>query len=319
MNSSRWMLRSLCASAPLLFAGCMYPGPYTYGTYPGYYSPPPGYAAPPPGGTIVTPGPSFPQPQLGPPSGAAPTWSPTPSAAPIGPTPASPLPGPSTPPGNSTFDNSPAPFNSGARKPGDILVPAPTDRDRDLGPSMPPSSARPNSANTPFGSDGSKSSFGEGAQITIPQRNEMAAHAVGTVDPQTFERPIENERHDREELVTVSARADLSGQSLKGTGPYDYDRVGYTWLRGTVDFDQRDRSWHIIYSQHPDPRDRFGGAIRLIDHPKLGTRIRHGDVVYVEGRIDARRLDSRGKPQYRIEADQITRIGLGGSIQSMGN
>ncbi len=37
MNSTRWMWRLLCATAPLALAGCMYPGPYTYGTYPGYY------------------------------------------------------------------------------------------------------------------------------------------------------------------------------------------------------------------------------------------------------------------------------------------
>ena len=78
MNSTRWMWRSLLAAAPLALAGCMYPGNYTYGTYPGYYAPPTGYG-PPPGGAIVTPGPSFPSPQLGPAVTPTPAWQPSPS------------------------------------------------------------------------------------------------------------------------------------------------------------------------------------------------------------------------------------------------
>ncbi len=319
MNSSCWMSRSRCAATTLVFAGCMAPGPYTYGTYPGYYAPPPGYA-PGPGAPIMTPGPSFPPPQLGPAVTPTPAWqpSPSPTSPPLSPTPSlGPSSPPSTPPGNSTFDG-PAPFNnSGARKPTDIQVPLPPERDP---PSMAPGGPSPgaNSTNSPFGSDGSQGTFEKGAQLTIPQRLDGPVQAVATVDPQTFESPIENERHGRDGLVAVSAKANSTGPVIKGSDPCDYDHVSYSWLRGIVDFDSRDNSWHIIYSQHPDLHDHYGGVIRLIGSPKLST-LHSGDVVYVEGRIDTHQLDSRGKPQYRIEGGQLARIGPGPAIQSMGN
>jgi hypothetical protein len=179
-------------------------------------------------------------------------------------------------------------------------------------------SPRSGSSDTPFGSDGSQGAFGKGAQLTIPQRSDVAVQAVGTVDPQTFESPIEPERHDGNGLVAVAAKAGPGGPVLKGGDPCDYDRLKYTWLRGVVDFDERDKSWHIIYCRRPDSHDRYGGALRLIDNPKLAT-LHSGDVVYVEGRIDTHRLDSHGKPQYLIEGDQIARIAPGSATQSMGN
>jgi hypothetical protein len=325
MNSSRWMSRSLCATTSLVFAGCMAPGPYSYGTYPGYYAPPPGYAAP-PGGAIMAPGPSFPAPQLGPGVNPTPAWQPSPSptlAPSLSPTPSlGPSSPPSTLPGGSTFNDGPPPFGgSSARKPADIQVPLPTDRDRDLGPApMAPAGPSPKAGSgaSPFGSDGSQGTFEKGAQLVIPQRPDVPVQAVATVDPQTFENPIERERHDRDELVAVSAKAGPDAPILKGNDPCDYDRVKYSWLRGIVDFEQRDKSWHIIYSHHPDRHDPYGGAIRLVDCPKLGT-LHSGDVVYIEGRVDTHRLDSRGKAQYVIDGDRITQLSRGPATQSMAN
>jgi hypothetical protein len=178
--------------------------------------------------------------------------------------------------------------------------------------------SRPNSANTPFGSDGAKPSFDAGAQLVIPQRPEVPVHAVATVDPQTFEEPIEHDRHDRDGLVPVAAKGDRDGRVIKGNDPCDYDRIKYAWLRGIVEFDAHDRAWHIMYSQRPDPHDRYGGDIRLIDHRKL-SKLHNGDVVYVEGRIDTHYLDSRGKAQYRIEGDRCDPVTPGPGMQSVGN
>jgi hypothetical protein len=178
--------------------------------------------------------------------------------------------------------------------------------------------SRPDSSNSPFGAPGSPGTFEKGAQLTIPQRPDVPVQAVATVDPQTFESPIENERHDSDGLVAVSAKAGPGGPVIKGSDPCDYDRVSYSWLRGIVDFNPRDKSWHIIYSQHPDRHDRYGGAIRLIDCPKLRT-LHSGDLVFIEGRVDTQQRDSHGKAQYRIEGDQIARIGPGPAMQSMGN
>jgi hypothetical protein len=332
MNSTRWMSRSLCAATTLLFAGCMAPGPYTYGTYPGYYAPPQGYAAP-PGGTIVTPGPGpgFPSPQLGPAVGPTPAWQPSPSSSP----PLTPTPAPiqSPPPGSGGgFNDSPPTFGpSGARKPTDIQVPTPIERDP--GPALGPTGTapRPDSQNSPFGSDGSQSTFDKGAQLTIPQRPNEPVPAVATVDPESFESPVEPRRNEgsglvevaakRSEgpgLVEVAAKTGPGGPVLKGNDPCDYDRDKYSWLRGIVDFNPKDKSWHITYSRRPDSHDRYGGDFRLIDSPKLRS-LQSGDVVWIEGRIDKNRLDPRGKPQYLIEGDQITRIAPGPATQSMGN
>jgi hypothetical protein len=323
MNSSHWMSRSLCAATTLLFAGCMAPGPYTYGTYPGYYAPPPQYG-PPPGGTIVTPGgPGFPAPQLGPASGPTPAWQPSPSSSPqLSPTPAlSPPPSSSTPPGSSFNDSQPTFGPTNARRPIDNPVPMPTDRDP-LGPATPMApggpAPRPSSSDVPFGApEGTAAPFGKGAQLTIPQRPNVAVDAVATVDPQSFESPIEGERPVRDGLITVSAKAGPGG-ILGKNERYAYDHERYTWLRGKVDCDPRNKSWHIIYAERPDRHDLYGGAIGLVGSRKLNT-LHSGDMVRVEGRIDANQLDSTGKPQYVIEGDQITHVVPGAATQSMGN
>ena len=87
--------------------------------------------------------------------------------------------------------------------------------------------------------------------------------------------------------------------ALAVDSPYDYDPVSYSSLRGVVDFDEEDNSWHIIYNVTPNEKDKLGGGVRLLPHPALKT-LRNGDVVLIEGKVDYENLDRRGKPQYRI-------------------
>ena len=82
--------------------------------------------------------------------------------------------------------------------------------------------------------------------------------------------------------------------------PFDYDRKNYSWLRGVVDFDEQNKTWHLMYSQMPEPKDVYGGDIALIDHPDL-AHLRDSDVVLVEGAIDANVPDRLGKASYRIK------------------
>ena len=79
--------------------------------------------------------------------------------------------------------------------------------------------------------------------------------------------------------------------------PYAYDEKQYRWLRGTVEYDDVDRSWHLMYSERPD--DDYGGDFTLVDDPKLDV-LRNDDVVFVTGRIDRSVTDRLGKPCYRI-------------------
>jgi len=87
--------------------------------------------------------------------------------------------------------------------------------------------------------------------------------------------------------------------------PFDYDRENYTSLCGVVDYDPSDKTWNIIYSMKPDSTDRYGGSMTLIDNGGLGN-LRDGNVVLVNGTVDANALDRFGKPSYRIE--QLNRL-----------
>ena len=90
-----------------------------------------------------------------------------------------------------------------------------------------------------------------------------------------------------------------------GLNPYgrDAEHANPTWLRGVVNYAPKEQTWQIIYSKKPDPRDQNGGSLTLADHPSL-AQCHNGDVVLVEGAIDARQTDSRGKPVYAL--DKVT-------------
>ena len=330
MKSTRWILRPLCVLALPILGGCVAPGPYTYGTYPGYYAPPAqGYVGPP--GAVLTPGPyPSPTPQLGP---ATPIpGSPGPSMwSPSSPSPATQTPVP-IPQGR--FDGGPGIDSPtiGARKPTeDIRVPEPVDgpmpgrptdslprrpidslpdRPMDrlpgrpteplpgrpidpppMGPSItPPLGRRPtepqpsDSNSSPFGADGQESF--KGSQATPPKRAMPAAEQEIAAAGESFESPLE--RNHLPEPPALRAGLDKMASAKPEAGPpnpYAYDPKSYAYLRGIVDFDPRDNSWHIIYSPNPDRHDKFGGTLQLMNHPDLKT-LRSGDFVYLEGHIN---------------------------------
>jgi hypothetical protein len=113
-------------------------------------------------------------------------------------------------------------------------------------------------------------------------------HADGAQNPDPFQKPVT--------LDPESAHRSPEGLLI----PYGYDQNEYRWLRGVVDYDETDKSWHILYAPKPAREDKFGGAIRLLPHQALDT-LHAGDVVKIQGEVD---YDSRetatGKPQYRI-------------------
>lgn len=62
--------------------------------------------------------------------------------------------------------------------------------------------------------------------------------------------------------------------------PYDYDRQGFTWLRGIATFDRSRNSWVVVYD--PQPPQGQAGAVLLGQHADLAA-MRDGEVIYVEG------------------------------------
>ncbi len=309
MKPTRWRFRALCGTALPILCGC-YAAPYGYTTYPPpqYYAPPPqGFVAPP--GGVIAPGTSYPTPQLGPPvSPGGSTWTPT-SPPTIGPTPANPGPMPGNP-----NDSAPPTFRpDGARKP-DSPVPNPLD---DPGSRLPPSSPRsldsPSSDRVPFNSEGSQKSFdSKGTQLDVP-RSDGGTQSMASAEP--FQPPFEGDSRRRDGLVAVGGRGGDDRQTADRANSYDYDREGYTYLRGLADYDPRDHSWHIIYTLNPDPKDLYGGTFQLVDNSRL-TNLRSGDFVKVQGRVSASEFDSRGKPKYVSEV--VERITFRGS-ESLGN
>jgi hypothetical protein len=90
------------------------------------------------------------------------------------------------------------------------------------------------------------------------------------------------------------------GEALNPYGR-DMKHANPEWLRGVLEFNPKERAWQITYAERPDPRDPNGGTMTLGHHASL-TRCRTGDIVVVDGAIDASRTDSRGKPLYVLDS-----------------
>lgn len=278
--------------ASTTLAGCY--SPYGYqGQYggPGYYGQPayqggPVYHGAPGqplgnGGTYVPGGTS---------PGSTPGMSPTPLNPP------------------STYDNSPGinwqdpknnavPFNPNPGT-GRGSVPDPGDDLNNANPGAskptltPTSGTMPDELSSPFEQTGSSS----GGATGIPVQPAQA-----TTEPDPFEMPQQlrsSATAGASPIRTVSyeppptAKLNPFGRDTKHANP--------TWLRGVIDYDQKQRSWSILYSTNPDPRDSNGGMLTLASHPNL-AKCRNGEVVLAEGAIDAGQTDARGKPIYVLD------------------
>lgn len=319
MKSNRWIGRSLCALAALPLAGCYAPAPYGYTTYPGYYggSPQGGYVVP--QGAPVAPGGAYPVPStLGPPatmpgSPGPGSWNPSPA----GPTPAGP---PGAFGGGRPQANFGPPIGS-ATRPSDIPVPTPRD---ELGPDRPidrppgrPLDNAPLPQNpTPFSSDpNGPQTFrkdGDGqTRIDGPQRVEAGPQQVASAGNDSFESPMERaaslDARDARGGISAESRTVVGKNPGDSPNPYDYDRKGYTYLRGVVDWDAKDRTWCITYNLKPNTKDLYDGVFVLADHPRLAG-LHGGDFVFIEGHPSRDQFEKSGKPKYEI-TNEVVRMG----------
>lgn len=268
---------SLASQIGLLIGlcGCYH---YAYPPYGAPYGMGPTYPAPPGDGTM-TPGPTYIP--YGSPSGPSPT-------------PINPNGSPSQPQWRQPDGGSAPPYSPGNS--GDKSVPQPTDDEQPFGGGAPPGARlMPNGAPATGGLSSS------GVQLqpieSGPLLPSSAAPPTTTVvgnDP--FESPMRTTAGG----ATVAARTASLGENVNRPNPFAYDARNFTWLRGIVDYDPQDQRWVIVYSANPDAADKYGGSMTLSDHP-LFSRIKPGDVVLVEGSVDAASLDQHGKPIYRID------------------
>ena len=81
--------------------------------------------------------------------------------------------------------------------------------------------------------------------------------------------------------------------------PYAYEEGTYAWVRGVVSRDAVDGSWSITYDLEPQAFDEYGGHLTLAADDRLAG-LDDGEVVLIEGSVDAAALDRFGKPLYRI-------------------
>ena len=279
------------ASATL--SGCY--SPYGYqGQYggPGYYGQPayqtPGYQS----GPVVPGSPGQPLGNGGTyvPGGTAPGMSPTPINPP------------------STYDNGPGinwkdpknnavPFepNPGT---GRGTVPDPGDDPNNSNPGASKPTLTPTSGTveedltTPFGQTGNSTG---GSTGTPAQPAELPVEA----DP--FELPQQQKSSATSRATPIQTVSYEPPQTTK-LNPFGRDtkHANPTWLRGVIDYDQKLRTWSILYSSNPDPRDPNGGMLTLASHPNL-AKCRNGEVVLAEGAIDSSQTDARGKSIYVLD------------------
>lgn len=87
---------------------------------------------------------------------------------------------------------------------------------------------------------------------------------------------------------------------------YNGDKVpeAYEWLRGVVDFDEKNRVWRVTYNPDPtDKADKYGGTFTLSNDQGLyELNVVPDDVVLIDGRVDLQNPDREGKPTYRVES-----------------
>lgn len=291
--------RILCGLTPLLLFGCFSP-PYQsgygspYGTSP-YVSPPGGYTVPPGSYQKSTPPPS--DGNLGTPGKVGGANNGTSST---GPTPAigtgqstggNLVPDyndPNKADGSSknTTDSGDFPANGESGKTGDGVM---NMNDADKGGS-------------PFSSQGAFNQDSSKTQVKLTggeQQQPPAGFTSGAPEPKRFQPPMNaGQVPDATQSPDANKAPAINDTKTPGTpSPYDYDRKKYTWLRGRLDFDDTSKSWQLMYSLNGG--DQYGGVLTLSDDPRL-KKLRSGDVVLVEGTVDATKKDGRNKPRYKI-------------------
>jgi hypothetical protein len=325
MTRAPWAWAAAAGVTLAAGVGCYSPPQYAspYGGYPAYQSQPAYQMAP--GGSYVVPGGSL----------GAPTAVPG-----SGPTLAPPLNGGSSAPpyngSNQTFENS-----SGAPAGPSVPnydEPKPSDYDNGSfgappagGTTQPPNDGFQPPATNGAAPGGTGSPFMEGTAVPrrlgieqaarpIDRRDNLAgldaykppgraaspagfAASDPDVQPAAFEErpaPVVDFGFD-----PVTSPAGPQPQADPADEAFGYDRSGYRWLRGVVDYDPNGRNWNIIYGLPPDPHDEFGGSLTLADGAELRD-LRNNDVVLVEGRIDpSAGQDVLGKPLYRVTRAEL--------------
>jgi hypothetical protein len=275
-----------------ILSGCYSYQPYGPAGYPGYYSAPQPGIAPQPG-QYISPGPT---PQLGTPTFSEPQPVPNPNI-----------------PNDNWQETQPSDSGGGTQTdtpffdPNDAASASPDRNNYVPDPSnvdAPPLDGQEsnNDQFTPF--------YRGGAASIEPQQIEQ----VATVEPISQAGRDNDDDDSFQKPIPITLTSATSESALPATNSpeadqdaYDHDAQHFHWLRGKVEYDQKDGQWHLMYDKAPDVNDRLGGEIALVDDEQLDS-LKNNDVVLVQGHVDPRMLDGYGKPSYRIHhVDRLVR------------
>ena len=97
----------------------------------------------------------------------------------------------------------------------------------------------------------------------------------------------------------ATATEDVSSRSSTDRSRYGHDPK-YNWLRGKLEYSQREGRWKLRYIPIDGDTDDFGGSVVLVDVSKLSGYER-GDFVKVYGEIGPRAEEGQGfAPDFKI-------------------
>ena len=200
------------------------------------------------------------------------------------------------PSGTNDFNPELPPPTGGTGGTGNSYVPEYTD----------PNSLPPSSGGGSFG--GGAETFPQDGASFQPETGDAVSQIRYERTPQAQELQLTAHQTSPMETWPVAAAAESPAPQAPGAripkekpNPYGYDAVGYRWLRGIVDFDEKQHAWMIIYNPTPGPNDAYQGQLTLLDNGLL-QKMQNYDVVLVEGQIDpAAPEPGTGKPQYRVK------------------
>lgn len=114
---------------------------------------------------------------------------------------------------------------------------------------------------------------------------------------------------DNSSLQTAEFKTRVRAEGIQPTSAertaednFGYDAKGYTWLKGVVEFDRENQSWHLTYDRSPADTDQFGGEVTFKNNYDFKKLIRSGQTILVKGRFDPDQEDRLGKPVYAVES-----------------
>lgn len=131
------------------------------------------------------------------------------------------------------------------------------------------------------------------ADVATSDELELAAPEMTTADdeprlPRQSVRSAEFRTQVRSNVVTPASAVEAQ---------YGYDSENYSWLHGVLEFNPKQKTWSLTYSQSPDDSDQFGGEVTL-KNPEHFKSLRSGQFVKVVGEFDPSQRDRLGKPLY---------------------